>query len=207
MRRGLQICLFAIVALSVASCKQAPPANTGPVAEADGTDEDSVEFEIKPIGGGKAENVWLATYSSSGKTARFRIELEAAKEEDTKEFKNFTIGSGNGRFVAEAGSDASVFLADLKKALEANTIPSRVQRVATLPFTYVRFGRKMSSAPGAGFKTDSQGDWTTMKIFLVDGKQEAEVFLNYNLASGKAQFSIKDSDYGDLLLAQFAKVF
>ena len=43
-----------------------------------------------------------------------------------------------------------------------------------------------------------------MKIFF--GDDEAEVFLNANPVSGKAEFSIKDPDYGDQVLAELAKV-
>jgi hypothetical protein len=45
-----------------------------------------------------------------------------------------------------------------------------------------------------------------MKIFLGEGEQEAEVFLNIDAVGKKGQFSIKDPDYGDLVLAQLARV-
>jgi len=45
-----------------------------------------------------------------------------------------------------------------------------------------------------------------MKIFLGKGDSEGEVFLNFNSALGKGEFSIKDSDYGDFVIAELAKV-
>ena len=45
-----------------------------------------------------------------------------------------------------------------------------------------------------------------MKVFIGDGKDEAEVFLNFNPVSRKAQFSEKDIDYGDTILAKLATV-
>ena len=45
-----------------------------------------------------------------------------------------------------------------------------------------------------------------MKIFLGEGESEGEVFLNFNSAVGKAEFSIKASDYGDFVMAELAKV-
>jgi len=45
-----------------------------------------------------------------------------------------------------------------------------------------------------------------MKLFIGEGDQEGEVFLNTNLVIKKGQFSIKDPDYGDAVLAQLARV-
>jgi len=45
-----------------------------------------------------------------------------------------------------------------------------------------------------------------MKIFIGEGDQEGEVFLNFNLAIRKGQLSMKDPDYGDLVLRELAKV-
>ena len=51
------------------------------------------------------------------------------------------------------------------------------------------------------------GDWMMVKIFLPKGSDdEGELFLNLNPLLSKGEFSIKDSDYGDYLLKQFAKV-
>jgi len=115
--------------------------------------------------------------------------------------------SGKGRFVAEPGSDASVLLSDLKKALEAKAIPVKVHRTRTLPFTFVNLGDDLSQAPsGGGFNQNPPGDWTAIKIFIGEGDQEGQVFLNFNRTMRKGQFSIKDSDYGDLVLKQLATV-
>jgi len=45
-----------------------------------------------------------------------------------------------------------------------------------------------------------------MKIFIGEGDQKGEVFLNLNPVLGKGQFSIKDPDYGDTVLGQLASV-
>jgi hypothetical protein len=113
---------------------------------------------------------------------------------------------GEGRFVAEPGSDASVLLFDLKKALEAKALPSKVQRVESLPFTFVDIGDNLSQAAGGGFSVAPPGNWTAIKIFIGEGEQEAQVFLNINPVIRRGQFSIKDPDYGDLVVAQLAKV-
>jgi hypothetical protein len=46
-----------------------------------------------------------------------------------------------------------------------------------------------------------------MKIFIGDGDDESEVFLNFNPVSKKAQFSEKDVDYGDAVVAKLATCF
>jgi len=108
--------------------------------------------------------------------------------------------------VAEPGSDATVLLADLRKALEAKGILPKVQRVQALPFTFVTFGDNFSQVPGGGFNIDPPGAWTATKIFIGEGEQEGQVFLNFNPAIRKGQFSIKDADYGDILPKQLATV-
>jgi hypothetical protein len=51
-----------------------------------------------------------------------------------------------------------------------------------------------------------RGNWTPMKIFIGEREQEGEVFLNLNPVLQKGQFSIKDPDYGGIVLARLAEV-
>ena len=148
----------------------------------------------------------ICNYTSQGKTARFRIELGPAQAVADKDAHALEMEFGNGRFVADPRSDSSALLADLKKALEAKVTPTKVQRAIELPFTYVRLGKNMSQAQGGGFSDHPSGNWTTTKIFIEQRSDEGEVFFNYNPLIRKAQFSIKDTDYADFLLAQLAKV-
>jgi hypothetical protein len=166
----------------------------------------SVGFGIEPLPGDTASQNWLATYSSQGKTAKFRIELEATKPLNDKESRDFDVQQGEGRFVAEPGSDASFLLADLMKALQAKKLPAKVKRVSNLPFVFVSFGRNQSQASRGGFNAKPPGNWTPMKIFIGKGEQEGDMFLNLNPVIKKGQFSIKDPECGDILLAQLAQV-
>jgi hypothetical protein len=208
MTRRLSVCL-AILVMMALGCNRAsnPPASQpqGGIVEQYVTDSSSVGFDLEPVKSGNGPTQWLATYASQGKTARFRIELGPAQGSD-KPARITNIKSGKGRFMAEPGSDASVLLADLKKALEARKLPAKVQRSSTLPFTYAILGENHSQASGGGFNENPPGNWTAMKIFLGDGEDEAEVFLNLNPTIKKGQFSIKDPDYGDGLLKYLAKV-
>jgi hypothetical protein len=136
-----------------------------------------------------------------------RLRLSPVLMRTPGDSKDFPVKTGEGRLVAEPGSDASVLLSDHKRALEAKASPVTVQRARTLPFTFVNLGENPSQAPsGGGFNQDPPGDWTAIKIFIGEGDQEGEVFLNFNQTIGKGQFSIKDPDYGDLVLKQLATV-
>jgi hypothetical protein len=168
----------------------------------------AVAFDIEPLPGGNGSALWLATYSSQGKTARFEIELGSAAAIDDKESKAFDIDikSGKGRLIAVQQSDASVLLADLKRALEARVIPANVQRADSLSFEFVSFGEHQSQATDGGFAPKPTGNWTPMKIFIGKGEGEGQVFLNLNPVIKKGQFSIKDADYDDIVLRQLARV-
>jgi len=169
-------------------------------------DPNSVGFDIQPLESEGSTRQWLATYTSQGKTAKFIVKLDPAKPLDDKESRDFDIQTGTGKLVAVPGSDAIALLVDLKKALEAKKLPTTPKRVSSLPFQFVTLGKNLSQAVGGGFKTNPPGNWTPMKIFIGEREQEGEVFLNLNPVMKKGQFSIKDPDYGDIVLAQLARV-
>ncbi|HWW13076.1 MAG TPA: hypothetical protein VN310_00325 [Candidatus Dormibacteraeota bacterium] len=203
--------LLATLLLIAPACNRSTTAAQGRTAEAYVPDSGSVGFDIEPSESGNGSLRLKATYTSQGRTAKFQIEFGPAKTlgaKDSKDFpmKDFPMKVGEGRFVAEPGSDASVLLLDLKKALEAKALPSKVQRLDNLPFTFVNIGENLSQGASGGFNAAPPGNWTAIKIFIGDGEQEAEVFLNINAVIRKGQFSIKDAEYGDLALAQLAKV-
>jgi hypothetical protein len=206
MIRQFWNCLLVAAVISAGACKSARNESSGVVAEAHDSGPDSVGFDIHPVQSGNGSQAWLASCVSKGKTARFRIELEPAHVSAAKDSKDFSFRFGKGRFVAEQGSDAEVLVMDLKKALAAKALPSKVERSATLPFTFVNLGENMSHDSGRGFSEKPRGSWTAMKIFLEAGDQEGEVFLNLNPQQGRGEFSIKDEDYGDFVVAQLAKV-
>jgi hypothetical protein len=168
------------------------------------TDSMTVGFDIVPLPSAKGAIAWVATYTSHGKVAKFRVELGGSDRGDSS--GPIDIHFGNGVIKAESGSDASQLLADLKKALEAKHLPKKVQRVDQLPFSYVILGENQSRAPGGGFNPSPPGKWTAMKIFLPQGGDGAEVFLDFSLELRKGEFSEKDVDYGDEVLARLATV-
>jgi hypothetical protein len=205
MKRALAFCCAGLL-LCQTGCKKHATEPKPAISEPGLHDDFSVNFDIALVPVANGSRAWLATYSSQGKVARFRIELDMPKETDSKSVPGIDIGLGKGAIKAESGSDASVMLLDLKKALDAKNLPTKTKRADSLPFSYVILGENNSLAPGGGLSATPAGEWTAMKIFLHANNDEAEVFLNFNPVEGKAQFSQKDPDYGDVVLAQLATV-
>lgn len=139
-----------------------------------------------------------ATYRAEGKVSRFDFELNSKRPS--------ADGLAFGRFIAVPGSDASVFLRNLKTTLTAKKLPANVVRVSELPFAFILLGNDMSHTPDGGMSTDPRGHWTTLKLFIGHERDQSEVFLNYNASLHKAEFSIKDEEYGDTLLHYLSKV-
>ncbi len=197
MIRSLRCAVFMSIALLwLIGCQQKPQP-LGRTIEPGAPDEGAVGFDITPLNANADARNWLATYTAEGKTAKFQIEFGATKLSSGVTF-------GDGKLIAEPGSDASTLLRSLKKALEAKSLPTHVKRVSELSFKYAIIGDRLSHASGGGFNAEPVGNWIATKIFLANG--EAEVFLNTNPTVGKPEFSIKDPDYGDQVLAELAKV-
>lgn len=206
MRRYWIICA-GVIPLVLGACGHSSELKGLIVAEAYVPDAGSVAFDIEPVAAATGSSQWIGTYSSQGKTARFRIELGPQKpfEQDEKEI--LPVMTGAGQFVAEQDSDSSALLMDLQKAVQAKEFPKHVQKVKALPFKYLNFGANLSHAPaGGGMFADPPGTWTSMKIFLGTNEREADLFLNINPVIKKGEFSIKDPEYGDQVLAQLAKI-
>ena len=178
----------------------------GSVAEPYLADGSSVAFALEILQSGNGSQQWRGTYASQGKVAKFRIEFGPATPAETEAGKDFNIKAGEGRLSPEAGSDSSVLLADLRKALQAKIQARPAPRRSSVPFTFANLGENLSQTAGGGFSAKPPGNWTTLKIFLGEGVQEGEVFLNLNPKIGKGQFSMKDPDFGDLVLMELAKV-
>src|SRR5579863_1232443 len=204
--RRYSLCVLATFLLAAPACNRPVTAAQGRTAEAYVPGSRSVGFDIGSIESGNGSFRLTAIHTSQGRTAKFRVEFGPERAVGAQGPKDFPMKVGEGQFVSLRGSDASVLLMDLKKALEARALPSKVQRLESLPFTYVNIGDNLSQAANGGFNAEPPGNWTAIKIFIGEGEQEAQLFLNINQISRKGQFSIKDPDYGDLALAQLARV-
>jgi hypothetical protein len=169
-----------------------------------GDDLPSVLFDLKPSSGVDAEGFQLydCTYQAQGKTAKFRLQFK----QDRSLSGGFPVALWSGKFLAVPGSDNSVLLQDLRKALDAKSIPKTSRRVPELAFDALVLGEHQSRDSLGGYSTKPAGDWVAIKISLPKSGDDGEVFLNLNPVLGKGEFSLKDSDYGDYLLKEFAKV-
>jgi hypothetical protein len=161
--------------------------------------EGAVGFDIKEVE--NAPRTWDATYSSGGKTARFRIEFDTAKPSNGDKY---LVSSGSGKLLREPNSDSKEFLVELAKALEAKKFPKNVENAQAIPFEYVIISSNLSRAADGGLNGSPKGNWAAAKLFF--GNDQGEVFLNLNPVLGKAEFSIKDPDYGDFVIGELAKI-
>jgi hypothetical protein len=128
--------LLAMFLSVISGCTRPTTTGQGRTAEAYVSDSGSVGFDIRPLKGQNGSRRLEATYESRRRLAKFAIEFGPTHNVESKDSKDFPMRTGQGRFLAEPGSDATVLLADLQKALEAKTIPAKTQRVPELPFTY-----------------------------------------------------------------------
>ena len=63
-------------------------------------------------------------------------------------------------------------------------------------------GANLVRDAGGGFTQGRKGTWTTTKWFLQSETAEAEVFFNYSVATGRAEFCEKDEEYREELIEQ-----
>jgi hypothetical protein len=164
----------------------------------------SVLFDIKPATDPTLPGFELydCTYRARGKTARFRLQFK----QGGPLADDLPMARASGKFLAMPGSENAALLEDLLTALEAKRLPAGVVRVAELPFDAIVLGENQSRSSSGGFAENPTGDWRPVKIFFPKGGDDGELFLNFNRLQGKAEFSVKDPDYGDYLLAQLATV-
>jgi hypothetical protein len=180
-------------------------ADRGVTVEPHAPESTSVSFDWEPVASADGSHQWIATYNVGGKTAKFRMDFGAAEVIPAKIAGQPRIRTGEGTLLPEPGSDSSILLADLQKALRAKAAPTAPQSKTSVPFTYAQLGENLSQISGGGFSANPPGGWTAIKLTFGDGDRESEIFLNTNPGLKKAQFSMKDASYGDLALAELAK--
>jgi hypothetical protein len=95
------------------------------------------------------------------------------------------------------------------KALEAPSKRKAKPKTDTLEFMAAILGDNLSRGSGpdqfaGGFTSKPPGDWIATKIFVADS--EGEFFLNLNSKEGIGEISMKDAEYGDIVLAELERV-
>ncbi|HEY2016599.1 MAG TPA: hypothetical protein VGH38_24015, partial [Bryobacteraceae bacterium] len=119
MIRWPWMCAVALVLLP--GCNRV--ADRGPAVEHHQPDVASVVVDLEPLQSGDGSQQWIATYNSHGKIARFRMDFGAAEVTPGKTAGEPGVKSGEGTLIPESGSDSSVLLVDLQKALQAKNPP------------------------------------------------------------------------------------
>jgi len=201
MSPRVHLTLRLLAALGLASCGSG---SSGAPHDEPG----SVRFRVEEVSSivldGIPRKTWLATHERDGKLARFRIELKLAPPKPGSFFSMTT-----GALHREAESQPEELLKALAAALDAKRAGPVSERRNSLSFSVAILGQNLSrggkaKATAGSFSSNPPGGWMATKIFLADG--EGEVFLNLNPAQGVGEFSIKDSEYGDIVLRELAKV-
>ena len=164
-----------------------------------------MSFDMKLVKGqSRSDNSQLfdCTYQARGTTARFRIQISLGEMSG----KDFPTASATGKFFSVPQSSDANLLLDLEASLDAKHAVNFSHKIPELAFDAVVLGERQSKNPSEGFSSKPPGDWVVTKIFLPKGGDDGEVFFNFNSVLGKGEFSIKDSDYGDYVLGELAKV-
>ena len=200
MIRGRALCTVALSLVLLPGCNRVAdrsPAVDHPLSEAA-----FVAFELQPLRSDDKSRQWIGSYSSSGKVARFRIDCGPAEATPG----NASAKSGEGTLLPESGSDSSVLLMELQKALKARSAPQVPVAKTSVPFTYVNLWDHLSQTSTGEFSANPPGDWTALKLIFGEGERESQILLYLNDSTRKGQFSMKEPRYGDLALAELAKV-
>jgi hypothetical protein len=197
------MCTAAVALVLLLACNRG--ADRSPAVEHPLSGEAPVGFDLEPLKSGDGSQQWIGIYNSAGKIARFRMDFGPAESVPGKTAADPAVKSGEGTLLPEAGSDSSVLLVDLQKALRARTAPKVPLTKTSIPFTYVNIGDNLSQDRAGGFNANPPGNWTALKLIFGDGARESEIFLHINASTKRGQFSMKDPGYGDLALAELAK--
>ncbi len=130
----------------------------------------------------------MATYGEGDNETKFVIEIQR---------------DSHGVFRHLPASHPAKFFEDLGKALMATAPRFSDEKHQTLPFDMVFLGPPTTRLPGGGYG-EGPGDWYATKLFL--DQDQLEVYFNFNLVSGEAEFSLKDESYGDAVFYELSKV-
>ena len=104
----------------------------------------------------------------------------------------------------------SVLLNELAVAHGLKQVPRAGPHLNVLPLDAALFGTQLARGDvtrdviAGEFTFARQGSWTVLKLFFAD--DEAEVFLALDPATGRADFLVKDPDYGEPLLRELGRI-
>jgi hypothetical protein len=156
---------------------------------------DAVPLTLRAVG----DSIWEVSFGLAGKQTRFRVRPHIKAKSDSSPFA-FTSWT----LYPVAGSTAGPLLTALAKAHRTADTVSVPPRADSLLVDVALLGVNTARQRDGGFGASNTGAWIAAKIFLADG--EAEVYFNANPRSGDAEFSVKDEEYGPLVLRELARI-
>ena len=160
----------------------------------------AIGLDILSMGNADGDVRWMVTYTDGTNATKFQIALDRPTASNEG-----LMASGKGEFTSLPDSDPTALLEALRPVLHAKRMPSRAEKVESLPFEYTLLGADQSRTADGAFHKLPKGNWTATKLFLAN--DQAEIYFNYNPVIHKAEFAIKAPEYGDRLLSEFAKIF
>jgi hypothetical protein len=120
------------------------------------------------------------------------------------------VAFSEGAIYREPKTESKVFLEDLRQALVAPPLSQPISPQEELSFTVAILGNHLGKGTtpddivAGSFSNANPGGWLVTKIFVADGM--GEVYLNLNPDQNIGEFSIKDPEYGEIVLTELAKV-
>jgi hypothetical protein len=146
----------------------------------------------------------MATAARGDEIAKFRIEL-IINEPKRNELFTFTKGA----LIREGGADGQWFLAELGRLLKARSIPEKATPLDRLAFDATILGMSQSrdgrpDQPADAYASDPPGNWIVTKVFVANG--DGEFYLNLNPTDGCGEISLKDEEYGDIVVRELAMI-
>jgi hypothetical protein len=146
----------------------------------------------EPLAGGDPKaRTWLVTCGQE----RFLMDL-VIPSVDPNEPIQFTTG----RLCRHQETDARQCLDSIARVLEAKQVEAPHERSQCLPFQAAILGQNLNdhlvSAP--------RGTWLATKAFVAGG--EGEFYMNLSPETGEGEISIKDPEFGNIVVRELAKV-
>jgi hypothetical protein len=168
-------------------------------------------FTLQEVGSSETADgtlkTWQATSRShEGPPFTFRLEMVLKTPQGDTPFC-----FSNGAILRDPGKDGTLFLKEVAHVIQAiDDVPQASERVDRLDVSTAFLGTSLSRQGGndviAGtFSSKPGGNWICFKLFLADG--EGEVYVNINPVLGQGEISIKDPEYAEAVLREFAKVW
>lgn len=146
----------------------------------------------EPLAGGdpKAKS-WLVTCGKD----KFLMDLVIPSASPSE-----TIPFTTGRFCRHQETDARQCLDSIARVLEAKQVEAPHERSRCLPFQAAILGQNLNDHLVAA----PRGTWLATKAFVAGG--EGEFYMNLSPETGEGEISIRDPEYGNIVVRELAKV-